>query len=287
MGAIFEREIKSYYSTMTGYLFAAFMLVFAGVYTMAYNLNFGYPNFEYALRGMSFIFMIAVPVLTMRSIADERRQKTDQLLYSMPVSLSKVVWGKYFAMLAVFAAPVIVMLFYPLILSAYGTINFCTVYGAITGFFFMGAAFIAMGLFVSSLTENQAVAAVLCFLLLLVNFFLTSLVEFVSASSLVSLIALSVIALLLALLLKSLTKSAFAAILAFVVLEAALVIVYLTKSSLLSGLLPKLMQELSLFDRFDAFVDGIFDITSLVFYAAVTCVFQFLTVQSLEKRRWI
>lgn len=287
MPAVFGRELKSYFTTLTGYLFSAFMLVFAGIYTMAYNLNFGYPNFEYALRGMSFIFMIAVPVLTMRSIADERRQRTDQLLYSMPVSLSGVVWGKYFAMLAVFALPIVIMLFYPLILSAYGTMNFATAYGSIAGFFFMGAAFIAIGLFISSLTENQAISAVLCFAVLLSNFFLTSLTEFVSASAVATVVTLTVCILALSALLYAMTKNTFAALLFGVALEAALLIVYASNAAALSGFLPAMMKKLSLFDRFNAFVDGIFDVTSLVFYAAVTFVFQYLTVQSLEKRRWI
>lgn len=287
MLAIFERELKSYFTTMTGYLFGAFLLIFAGVYTMAYNLNFGYPNFEYALRGMSFVFMIAVPVLTMRGIAEERRQKTDQLLYAMPISLSKVVWGKYLAMLTVFALPVLIMCAYPLLLTAYGKMNLLTSYSTMTGFFFMGAAFITIGLFISSLTENQAVSAVLTFLMLLINFFLTSLTEFVSSSTLTSVIALTVLVCAIALLLRALTKNTFAAILTFVLLEAGLLIVYSTKPSVLSGLLPKMMSAISLFDRFNAFVNGVFDLTAIVFYLAVIFAFQFFTVQSLEKRRWI
>lgn len=286
MGAIYGRELRSFFHTMTGYLFCAFLLVFAGVYTMAYNLNFNYPNFEYVLDGMSFIFMIAVPVLTMRGIAEERRQKTDQLLYAQPVTLAKVVWGKYLAMLTVFAVPVAIIAFYPLILSAFGTVSFPTAYGALAGFAMMGAAFIAIGLFISSVTENQAIAAVLCFLTLLVNFFLTSLTEFVSASASASMIALTVAALLIALLVRAMTKNGFAAILAFVLLEGGLFAVKTLKPSLLTNLLPDAMKWLSLFDRFEAFTSGVFDLTAIVFFIAVALVFVFFTVQSLEKRRW-
>ena len=287
MGTIFMRELKGYYQSMTGYLFAAFLLVFAGVYTMAYNLNFGYPNFEMALKGMCFVFMIAVPVLTMRGIAEERRQKTDQLLYSLPISLSKVVWGKYLAMLTVFALPVLIMCFYPLILSQFWKMNFFTCYSALIGFFFLGAAFISMGLFVSSLTENQAVSAVLCFLVLLLNFFLTSLTEFVSTSASSTMLAFTVIIIALALLVYSMTKNILAGVLFFGLLEGGLLLFYRFRMGQLSGLLPKLMNALSLFDRFENFVDGVFDITALVFYAAVIFIFQFFTVQSMEKRRWI
>ena len=155
------------------------------------------------------------------------------------------------------------------------------------GFFFLGAAFISMGLFLSSLTENQAVSAVLCFLVLLLNFFLTSLTEFVSTSAASTALAFTVIIIALCLLIRSLTKNTLAGILAFVLMEGGLLLFYRYRMGRLSGLLPKLMNALSLFDRFENFVDGVFDITSLVFYAAVIFIFQFFTVQSLEKRRWI
>ncbi len=286
MGAIYEREVKSYFNTMSGYMVCAFLLLFAGVYTMAYNLNYGYANFEYVLQGMSFIFMIVVPVLTMRSIAEERRQKTDQLLYALPVSMTRIVLGKYLAMLTVFALPVAVLALYPLLLSSFGTISFVTAYGALVGFAFMGAAFIAVGLFISSLTENQAIAAVLCFLVLLVNYFLTATTEFVSESSTASFIAITIVVVAIALILRFMTKNTFAAVMTFLVLEIVLALVFSFASDALSGLLTTAMEKLSLFDRFDTFVSGVFDITSLVFYVVTAGVFLFFTVQSLEKRRW-
>jgi ABC-2 type transport system permease protein len=162
MGAIYEREVKGYFNTMTGYLVCAFLLMFAGVYIMAYNLNYGYSNFEYVLQGMSFIFMIVVPVLTMaqrrgRAPAEDRPAPL-RAAGSHDAHRPRQV----FAMLTVFAVPVAVMALYPLLLSSFGTISFVTAYGALVGFAFMGAAFIAVGLFISSLTENQAIAAVLC-----------------------------------------------------------------------------------------------------------------------------
>lgn len=286
MGAIYEREVKSYFNTMTGYLVCAFLLMFAGVYVMAYNLNYGYPNFEYVLQGMSFIFMIVVPILTMRSVAEERRQKTDQLLYALPVPMTRIVLGKYFAMVTVFLLPTALIALYPLLLSSFGTVSFITAYGALVGFIFMGAAFIAVGLFISSLTENQAIAAVLCFLALLVNYFLTSTTEFVSESSTASFVAVTVIIVLIALLLRVMTKNTFVSVVTFLALEVANVIVLAFSPDTLSGLLTTAMEKLSLFDRFDTFVGGVFDITSLVFYLVTAGVFLFFTVQSLEKRRW-
>ena len=133
MTAIYQRELRSYFHGMTGYVFIAFLLVFAGIYTMFYNLSSGYPNFEYVLQAMTIIFLIAIPVLTMRVIAEERRQKTDQLLYTLPLGMTRVVLGKYLAMVTVVAVPCVVIAFYPLLLSTFGTVSFPTAYGALVG----------------------------------------------------------------------------------------------------------------------------------------------------------
>ena len=126
MTAIYERELRSYFNGMTAYVFVAFLLLFAGIYAMLYNLNNGYPNFEYVLQSMTIIFLIAIPILTMRVIAEERRQKTDQLLYALPVGMTRVVLGKYLALLTVVALPCAIMVLYPVLLSTFGAVSFRT-----------------------------------------------------------------------------------------------------------------------------------------------------------------
>ena len=169
MKAVFRHELSSYFRTMTGYLFIGFLLLFVGVYSYVYNIQNSLANFEYVLSGMSFVFLLIIPVLTMGVIADEKRKNTDQLLYSLPLSMTEVVLGKYFAMLVVLLIPTAVICFYPLILNLFGNVYLLKTFGAILGFFFLGAALIAVGMFVSSLTESPAVAAGICFLLLLLN----------------------------------------------------------------------------------------------------------------------
>ncbi|MGN0163466.1 MAG: ABC transporter permease, partial [Candidatus Ornithomonoglobus sp.] len=115
MRAIFKRELHAMFTSITGYIFCAFILLFAGIYMTVINLKQGYANFEYVLGNMGFIFLIAIPILTMRSVAEERRQKTDALLYSLPVSMTRVVAGKFLAMLAVLFIPLFIIGFYPLI----------------------------------------------------------------------------------------------------------------------------------------------------------------------------
>lgn len=177
MKAVYIREVRSYFTGLTGAVFAAFLLLFAGIFTMIYNLNAGYANFEYAMGNMPFVFLVIVPMLTMRTFAAEKRAHTDNLLYSLPVSMTKVVMGKYFALLTVFVLPVLVICLYPLVLSFFGEVYLPAAYGSIVAFLFLGAALLAAGMFISSLTESQAVAAGVCFAVLLVNFFLADLAE--------------------------------------------------------------------------------------------------------------
>ena len=179
MKAIFRHEISSCFTNITGYVFGAFLLLFAGIFTMIYNINYGLSNYEYVLGNMSFVFLIIIPVLTMRSVAEERRQKTDQLLYSLPLTMTQVVAGKYLAMLCVMALPMTVICIYPVVLSMYGNVHLPAAFGACAGFFFLGAALLAIGIFVSSLTESQPVAAGICFAAMLLNYYLYDLAGFV------------------------------------------------------------------------------------------------------------
>ena len=164
MTAIFKRELKSYLTSMVGYLFIFFVLVLTGIYFSAYQLSAGYSKFESTLSALTFVFLIGVPILSMRVLAEERKQKTDQLLLTAPISVWDIVFGKYLALVAVFAIPVVIMCFYPLIMSKFGTISYASAYTGILGFFLLGCANLAIGVFMSALTESQVIAAVLIFL---------------------------------------------------------------------------------------------------------------------------
>ena len=286
MTAVLRHELSSYFTNVTGYVFGAFLLLFAGIYTMVINLQSASPYFEYVLMNMDFIFLIIVPILTMRVIAEERRQKTDQLLYSLPLTMTQVALGKYLAMLVIFLIPVAVIGVYPLVLTAFGAVYLPAACGALTGFFFLGASLIAIGMFISSLTESQAVAAGLCFVVMLLNYFISSLASYVPSTAFASFLCVAVCILVLGLIFRLLTRSGFAALVLTIVLEGGLVAAYTFRSADFQGLFPNLMEQLSLFDRFYEFVNGTFDLTAIVYYLTVIAVFVFLTVQSLEKRRW-
>lgn len=286
MIAILKREIKSYFCSVTGYMFCAFMLLFAGIYTVTINVESSYANFEYVLSNMDFIYIIIIPVLTMRVISEERKQRTDTLLYSLPVSMTKVVVAKYLAMLSVLLVPVVIMGFYPLVLSLFGTVNFLSAYSSLLGFFLLGASLIAMGMFASSVTDNQALAAGLAFLIVIVNYFITSFAYYLSGTAKASLIALAITVLAIGILVYILTKDYSVAGVVTVIGEGVLFFMYFAFPTKLEGLFPAIIEKLSLFERFTVFTEGVFSLVSVIYYVLVSAIFVFITVQSMEKRRW-
>lgn len=286
MLAVFARELKSQLVTMTGWTYVAFVLAFIGIYTMMYNFNYGYGNFEYALSGMTFVYLMAVPVLTMRCFAEERHQKTDQLLYSLPLSSFKIMAGKYLALLALLAVPLAISCLYPLILAQFGEVYLPTAYASIFAFFLLGAALTAIGMFASSLCESQVTAAVACFIMLVVDYFLPSLATYIPSGTFAAAITLTIVIIVCAAGLTALTKNGVFGVGIGVIAEAALVVAAILTPTSFEGIISDLLNGLSLFDRFTPFVNGMFDLTSVVFFMAVCAVFAFLTMHSFDKRRW-
>ena len=116
MRAIYKRELRSYFHSMIGYVFIAFLVAYTGIYFLAYNLNYGYPYFSYVLSGILFVYLVAIPILTMRCFAEDKKNKTDQMLLTAPVSLFEIVLGKYLAMVTITAVPCVIYLIFPLII---------------------------------------------------------------------------------------------------------------------------------------------------------------------------
>lgn len=286
MSAVFRHELRNYFHSLTAYVFGAFLLAVVGLGSVLYNLQAAVSNFEFVLSFASIIFVVIVPILTMRTMAEERRQRTDQLLYSLPITTTQVVLGKYLALLVVYLIPLAVISLYPLLFSRFGEVYLPTSYGSLFAFFLMGAALLAVGMFLSSLTDNQGFAAGIGIAAILLNYYSVSLAEYTSSTAMGSLIALYVIALLLGVVIHNLTRNENLAYGVTLVLIAALSVAYFVNSSAFEGLLPDIMTKLSLFRQFNSFVNGAFDLTAIVYYVSVMGFFLFLTVQSLEKRRY-
>ncbi len=286
MTAVLKHELKNYFHSLTAYVFGAGLLLAVGLGALRYNLQAAVSNFEFALSYFSIVLAVIVPILTMRVIAEERKQRTDQLLYALPITTTQVIVGKYLALLTVYLIPLCVIAVYPLIFSRFGDVYLLTSYGSILAFFLMGAALIALGVFISSLTDNQGFAAGIGIAVILLNYYSVSLSEYVSSTVFGSVVALCVLVLALGAVIKYLTKNENLAYAVCFVLIAAIAIVAFMDNTKFEGLLPAVMTRLSLFDRFTGFVNGVFDMTSVVYYASVAVFFLFLSVQSLEKRRY-
>ena len=286
MKAIFKHELRLYFESMTAYVFGAFLLLFIGIGSMLYNLRSAVSNFEFVLSFAAIVFVVIVPVLTMRCLSEERKQKTDQLLYSLPITTTQVVLGKYGAVLVVFLLPLCFIALYPLMFAQFGEVYLPTAYGALAAFFLLGAALLAVGVFLSSLTDNQGLAAGLGIGTILLNYYCVSLSEYVSSTAAGTAIALVVLIAALGFLVKALTRSTPAGAGTGLLLLALLGLCYALDSTALEGLLPAMMKKISLFERFNTFVNGVFDLTNVVYFLSVALFFLFLTVESLEKRRY-
>ncbi len=287
MLAIYKKELRQYFNSMIGFVFLAFFLVIIGIYTWAYNLSSGLGNFEVTLGGISFMYVLLVPILTMRIVAEENRQKTDQLLYTAPVSLTKIIVGKYFAVLTLFSCAFIPICIYPLIIHMYGTdVRLAPAYSSIIGFYLLGAATIAIGLFISSLTESQVIAAVVSFITLLLTFLLSNITGMLPTEAISQCVMIAVLWLVICLVFYHMMNNVTVLVMMAVIGEAAIWIIYAVKSSLYESLLTNILNTLALSTRFDDFSLGILNYDAIVYYVSIAFLFVFLTIQMIKKKRF-
>ena len=287
MTAIYKKELKSYLTSMIGYLFMAFTLALFGLYFTAINLQQGYPEIGYALQNSAFILLIAVPVLTMRVLSEEQKNKTDQLLLTAPVSLWKVVLGKYLAMVTVIGIPNVIFCAFPLIIKAQGTAYLKVDYISIGVFFLLGCVYAAIGMFLSALTESQMIAFISTFGILLILYLWNGILTLLPSSAVSGLVGVLIVLTIVAFYIFHMTSNLMLAGGLEVIGVAAAVIAYFVKSSLFENLLSKMFGRLALSDVFtDITSNSIVDVTGIALYLSLIAVFVFLTVQSIQKRRW-
>lgn len=182
MWAIYKKEVKSFFQSVIGWLFLAATLALFGLYFYVYNLLYASPYLSDTLSATTVIMLITVPVLTMRVLAEEQKTKTDQLILTAPVSVGKIVIGKYLAVGTIFSMAVAVMAVSPLFLQFFGDVPLKECYAAILGYWLYGMTCIAVGTFISSITESQVIAAVLSFVVLLVGYMMTAITSVISST---------------------------------------------------------------------------------------------------------
>ena len=287
MTAVYKRELRAYMSNVYGWLFMAVLLLFVGFLVFLENLMAGQPSIEYALLGGEYVLPLLIPVLCMRSMAEDRRNKTDMFYLSLPMKTSAVVLGKYFALLTVFALPCGVIATYPLVLGAFGNVNFLGAYASLLFFFLLGAALIAVCQFLSALTDNLVVAAVLGVIGSLVLFALPILGYVLPEAAVVSFAGLLVLYALAAGITYLATRNSVLTVIVAALLIIPTSVAYLLIPELFAGLLPALLVFFGPFSHFEnAAAVGIFSISSLVLLLSYALFFVVLTVRAADKKRW-
>lgn len=287
MTAVYKREVRAYFQSMTGPVFIAFLLAFTGIYFVAYNLSAGYPYFSYTLSGSLIVFLVGIPLITMRSFSEERRSRTDQMLLTAPVSLFGIVMGKYLAMVTVIAIPNIIFCIYPLIIQSQGVAYLTVDYISIFVFFLLGCVYAAIGMFLSALTESQIIAFVSTFGILLVLYLWDGILSLLPSSAISGLAGVLIILALAVFYIYHMTDNVVLAGIIGVIGAAAGIIVYIVDSALYENLLSNLLGRLALANVFtDITSNSIVDVTGIALYLSISAVFVFLTVQAVQKRRW-
>ena len=286
MLAIYKKELRAYFNSIVGWLFLAFFLAFVGIFVYLYNLVQAYSYIGYALSSINLIFILLVPMVTMRIMAEEKRQKTDQLLLTAPISIWKIVLGKYLALVTLIGIALLLVCVYPLILAQFGIVNFAMSYMAILGMFLVGCAYLAIGLFISSLTESQAFAAVMTFIVVLITSLADAIASLIPGTAKAAWITYSVLWALIAIWMWRVMKNATAALLVFSIGEAVLSAVYLLKGSLLEGTVVKVLGSLSVMSAYNQTINGVLEVRMPVYYLSIAFVFCYLTYQNIRKRRY-
>ena len=286
MTAIFKREFKSCFTGMIGWVIAAVSLFFLGLYFTNRNLLYASSDFASVLYTMTMILLFLLPAISMRSFAEERKNKTDQLLLTSPVSIPDIVAGKFLAELAVFALPLAAAVVMPLLLQAFGTVSLVAAYSALLGYLLLGGACLAVGTWISALTENQILAYLATFGALLVAYLMNGIQTMFTTGNLLAFIVFMVVLLVASVLVGVICKRLAAGAVVFCAGAVVLFVLFQLRPAWLLTAFNAVLSALALFEPFKDIVGGMFSIPAIVYYLSVMGLFLFLTGQALARRRW-
>lgn len=286
MTAIFKREFKSCFTGMIGWVIAAVSLFFLGLYFTNRNLLYASSDFASVLYTMTMILLFLLPAISMRSFAEERKNKTDQLLLTSPVSIPAIVAGQFLAELAVFALPLAAAVVMPLLLQAFGTVSLVAAYSALLGYLLLGGACLAVGTWISALTENQILAYLATFGALLVAYLMNGIQTMFTTGNLLAFIVFMIVLLVASVLVGVICKRLAAGAVVFCAGAVVLFVLFQLRPAWLLTAFNAVLSALALFEPFKDIVGGMFSIPAIVYYLSVMGLFLFLTGQALARRRW-
>lgn len=286
MLAVFSKELRTYFTTPIGYIFMGVFLLISGIlFTISnvFAMNSDYSSF---LGSLIFIFLLVIPLLTMKILSEEKRQKTDQLLLTAPIATGKVIAGKFLAALTLYLITMSLTFLYPLFLSFHGKLDTAQIIGTYIGFFLLGASFISIGIFVSSLTDSQASAAILTFCVLIITWIIDFLGGFMPQSIPSGVIFALIIIIGASAWMYNATKNIPAAVLIGLTGLVLTGLIYLISKELFINLIARTFSWFSLTRRFSDFPMGILKLDAVIYYLSFCGFFLFLTTQRVEKQRW-
>ncbi|WP_294807375.1 ABC transporter permease [uncultured Gemmiger sp.] len=286
MTAIFKREFRSYFTGMVGYAVAAVSLFFLGLYFTNRNLLYKSSDFAGVLYTTTLILLFLLPAVSMRSFAEERRARTDQLLLTSPVSIPAIVAGKFLAQLAVFCVPLTAAAVMPLILTAFGKVSLISAYAALLGYILLGGACLAVGTFISCLTENQIVAYLASFVVLLIAYLMNGIKTMFTSGNILAFVVFALVLLAASAAVGVVCKNILAGGAVLVVGAAALFALFILRPAWLLSAFDAVLTALALFAPYAEIIGGSFSLPVILYYFSVIGVFLFFTGQTLERRRW-
>ena len=286
MLAILKRETKSYFTGMIGYVVVAVFLAVLGLYFTNQNLMFASPDFGGVLYTCTILLLFLLPALSMRSFAEERRAKTDQLLLTSPVSIPGIVLGKFLAQMAVFCVPLTAAAVMPLILTAFGKVSLISAYAALLGYILLGGACLAVGTFISCLTENQIVAYLASFVVLLIAYLMNGIKTMFTSGNILAFVVFALVLLAASAAVGVVCKNILAGGAVLVVGAAALFALFILRPAWLLSAFDAVLTALALFGPYAEIIGGSCSLPVILYYLSVIGVFLFFTGQTLERRRW-
>ncbi|MCL2564722.1 MAG: ABC transporter permease [Defluviitaleaceae bacterium] len=286
MVAIIKKELRNYFNHITGYIFLFFYTVLMAIFFIMTNVLQQNADYFHTLINAIIIFMLMIPMLTMRLFSEEFAQKTDQLLYTAPISTSSIVFGKFLSACIMLLIGVVITFIFPYLISSYGTLPISRIIGTYIGFYLMGCAFISIGILVSVSTHSQVVAAIGSFAMIFVFFVMGALINAIPATRDAGLIFAAIISAIIGYIFYSSTKNTWASGGVLAGLLSIFGIVYALMPSFYDGLAIRSLQWVSLVSRFRSFSNGILEVADVAYYITFSILFCFFAINIIEKRRW-
>jgi ABC-2 type transport system permease protein len=287
MKAIYKKEMQGYFTSMIAYFFMAAFVLIIGIYFTYYCVSNAVTDFSgYVLPSTCMWFILLIPIVTMRMWSEERKQKTDQLLLTSPISVTKIVFGKYLAVATLLLLTLCIVLLFPFMLHFYGTVTWATVFTGMFGYFLVGCSLLAVGFFISSLTEHQVVSAVCCGAVIFVLFFMSNLADMLPGRARYSITCCALVVVVIMVLFYLSTKKVLPSVIVAIVGAGIIAAVYYFDPTIYDNGISNFVNWFSIIDRYTNFTDGILDVGSIVYYLSFIGVFLYLTVYSIEKKRW-